>query len=198
MTWRAVRRFWMLMILLAAVPRGVAGQHILVVYYSRTGHTALLADAVAGGARGVVGSQVRLLSVDSVSRDDVTWADALIVGSPVHVANISVPVMEFLDSLPMNEMRDKVGAAFVTAGGISAGEEAVQLSILRAMLVDNMILVGGPRWTEAFGASAVTVEPPFTDTAETASIDSMFVAKGVRLGARVAEVTKRLKNCGGT
>ena len=53
-------------------------------------------------------------------------------------------------------MRDKVGAAFVTAGGISAGEEAVQLAILRAMLVYNMIVVGGADWTAAFGASAVT------------------------------------------
>jgi len=198
MTWRAARRLWTLAILLSAIPEGVACQHILIVYYSGTGHTALLADAVASGARGIAGSDVRLLSVDSVSHNDVAWADALIVGSPVHLANISAPIVEFLDSLPFNgEMRDKIGAAFVTAGGISAGEETVQLAILRAMLVYNMIVVGGPTWTEAFGASAVTVEPPFADTAATASIDSIFVAKGSRLGARVAEVANLLKGRGG-
>jgi len=163
MTWRAARRLWTLAILLSAIPEGVACQHILIVYYSGTGHTALLADAVASGARGIAGSDVRLLSVDSVSHNDVAW----------------------------------IGAAFVTAGGISAGEETVQLAILRAMLVYNMIVVGGPTWTEAFGASAVTVEPPFADTAATASIDSIFVAKGSRLGARVAEVANLLKGRGG-
>lgn len=197
MSWRGFRKLWYLVILPLAIPQGAAGQHILIVYYSQTGHTALLADAVAAGARGVKGSDVRLLPVDSVSHDDVAWADALIVGSPVHVANVSAPIVEFLDSLPMNEMHNKIGAAFVTAGGISAGEETVQLAILRAMLVYNMILVGGPTWREAFGASAITMEPPFADTAATASIDSMFVAKGSRLGARVANVARRLGGCGG-
>lgn len=192
MTLRALRR-WTVVGVMLAIPAGAAGQNVLVVYYSATGHTALLADAVASGARSVVGSDVRLVSVDSVSRDDLAWADALIVGSPVYSANMSPPVAEFLNSLPFNgEMRDKIGAAFVTAGGISSGEEAVQLAILRAMLVYNMIVVGGPTWTEAFGASAVTGETPFEDTAKTASIDSIFVAKGSRLGARVAEVAKRL------
>ncbi len=198
MTGQAVRRLLTLAILLTAIPEGVACQHILIVYHSETGHTALLAHAVESGARGIAGSDVRLLSVDSVSHDDVAWADALIVGSPVHLANISAPVVEFLHSLPFNgEMRDKIGAAFVTAGGISAGAGAAQLAILRSMLVYNMIVVGGPTWTEAFGASAVTIEPPFADTAATASIDSIFVEKGSRLGARVAEVAKLLKSCGG-
>ena len=192
---RAVRSLWILAILLCAVPGAVACQHILIVYYSGTGHTALLADAVAAGARSVVGSDIRLSPVDSVSHDDVTWADALIVGSPVHSANVSTPILDFLNALPFNgEMRDKIGAAFVTAGGISAGEETVQLAILRAMLVYNMIVVGGPDWTEPFGASAVTAEPPFADTAAVASIDSIFLTKGSRLGARVAEVAKLLQS----
>ena len=192
MTRRVVWSFWILVLLLAGVPKEAASQHILIVYHSDTGHTARLADAVAAGARGVPGSDVRLRTVDGVSPDDVAWADALIVGSPVHSANISAPVVEFLNSLPFDgTMRDKVGAAFVTAGGIAAGEEAVQLAILRAMLVFNMIVVGGADWTAAFGASAVTGEPPFADTA-TVAVDSIFLAKGRDLGARVAEVARQL------
>ena len=198
MNWRTVRRLVTLAILLSAVPEEAACQHILIVYHSETGHTARLADAVATGARGVAGAEVRLVPVDSVSHDDVLWSDALIVGSPVYAANVSAPIVTFLDSLPFNgEMRDKIGAAFVTAGGMSAGEETAQLAILRAMLIYNMIIVGGPTWTEAFGASAVTIEPPFEDTAVPASIDSMFVAKGSKLGTRVAEVAALLAGNGG-
>jgi NAD(P)H dehydrogenase (quinone) len=195
---RTMRRTWPFALLLCGMPEGVAGQHVLIVYYSDTGHTARLADAVATGARSVVGSDVRLLSVDSVTHADVAWADALIVGSPVHAANVAAPIVKFLGSLPFDgEMRDKVGAAFVTAGGMSAGEETVQLAILRAMLVYNMIVVGGPSWTEAFGASAVTGEPPFGETAATPSIDSIFVEKGSKLGERVAAVAKLLRGTGG-
>lgn len=194
-----MRRSWLLALLLFGIPADATCQRVLVVYHSETGHTARLAEAVASGARGVTGSDVRLLSVDSVSQADVTWADALIVGSPVHAANVSAPVSTFLSSLPFDgEMRDKIGAAFVTAGGMSAGEETVQLAILHAMLVYNMIVVGGSSWTEAFGASAVTIEPPFGDTTTTASIDSVFLEKGSRLGARVATVAKLLRDEGGT
>jgi multimeric flavodoxin WrbA len=40
-------------------------------------------------------------------------------------------------------LKDKIGAAFVSAGGISAGEELTQLSILHSMLIFGMIVVGG-------------------------------------------------------
>lgn len=188
-----LRKTWVCALILLALPVVAPAQRILVAYYSRTGHTALMADSVAAGARSVSGSEVRLLPVNRVSRDDLLWADALIVGSPVYAANISPPVMQFLDSLPLGgQMRDKVGAAFVTAGGISTGEETVQLAILRAMLVYGMVVVGGPNWTEAFGASAVTGERPFLDTAKTARVDAIFLAKASKLGARVAQVARRL------
>ena len=189
------------MILLCAIPEGVACQHILIVYYSGTGHTALLADAVATGARGVAGSDVRLLSVDSVSHDDVAWADALIVGSPVHAANISAPIVKFLASLPLNEMHDKIGAAFVTAGGISAGEETVQLAILRAMLVYNMILVGGPTWTYVSLLPARWPSPANhrlrTLRRQPRSIRSSW-RRVRRSGTWVAKVAKLRRGCGGT
>lgn len=179
--------------ILLLIPNAASAQHVLVAYYSATGHTALMADAVGEGARSVRGSEVRVLSVDKVSHADILWADALIVGSPVHAANVSAPVIGFLNSLPLDgQMRDKLGAAFVTAGGISAGEETVQLSILRAMLVYNMIVVGGPEWQEAFGASAVTGEAPFEDTSKVATVDSLFLGKGTKLGKRVAELAQRL------
>ena len=192
-TWTSKKALVALASLVLALPEAAGAQKVLVVYYSATGHTALMAEQVGKGARSVSGSDVRVLPVDSVSPEDLVWADALIVGTPVHAANISAPVTRFLDSLPFDgSMRDKIGAAFVTAGGMSAGEEAVQLSILRALLVYNMILVGGPSWTQAFGASAVTGEAPFQDTAREASIDPAFLTKGFNLGVRVAEVAKRL------
>jgi multimeric flavodoxin WrbA len=175
------------------LPNSAIAQKVLVVYYSVDGHTELMAKAVASGAEAVTGTEVRLRLVDDASPDDLIWADAILVGSPVHAGNIAAPVVEFLSSFPFgDQLRDKIGAAFVTAGGISAGEEFAQIAILRSMLIYNMIVVGGPTWSGAFGASGITMEEPFADTQESAWIDPMFLAKGTALGKRVAELALRI------
>jgi len=138
------------------------------------------------------GTEVRLLAVDKATGEDLLWADAVIVGSPVHSANVAAPIHRFLSHMPWDQkMKDKIGAAFVTGGGISSGEELAQLSILHSMLIYNMIVVGGPTWNQAFGASGITEEEPFAGQTKPA-----FLAKGEALGKRVAEIAKRLDPTG--
>ena len=60
-----------------------------------------------------------------------------------------------------DHLKQKVGGAFVTAGGISAGGEGTLLSLTRSMLVFQMIIGGGDNWKSAFGACAVTAEARF-------------------------------------
>ena len=83
--------------------------------------------------------------------------------------------------------------AFVTAGGLSAGEETAQMSILRSMLIFNMIVVGGPDWTTPFGASGIMGEGSYEVKGDSAKLDEHFLHKGFALGQRVAEVTLILK-----
>ncbi|MEM7350101.1 MAG: flavodoxin family protein [Acidobacteriota bacterium] len=165
---------------------------VLVAYYSAKGHTRLLAEAVAEGARGVAGVDVELAEVAEIDSADLIAAEAIILGSPVYNGNVAPEVQTFINGWPFRgaPMRDKIGAAFVTGGGISAGEEAAQLGILRSMLVFGMVVVGGAHWTSAFGASAITEEEPFVAEAEQSEVvASRFLAKGRALGQRVAELT---------
>lgn len=167
---------------------------ILIVYHSETGHTERMAEAVAKGARTVPGMEVKLISVDSVQTDHLLAADAIIVGSPVHNANVSTEIQQFITSWPFeNEpFRDKIGAVFVTGGGISAGEEIVQMNMIQSMLIFGMIIVGGPDWTQPFGASAITGEAPF-ETSDPDEIAPQFLQKGEQLGKRVARITSDFK-----
>jgi NAD(P)H dehydrogenase (quinone) len=165
------------------------GQNVVIVYYSEKGHTKAMAEAVARGAGTSADATVRLLSVEKASDEDLLWADAVIVGSPVHSANVAAPIQKFLSHMPWDQkMKDKVGAAFVTGGGMSSGEELAQLNILHSMLIYNMIVVGGPTWNQAFGASGVTEEEPFIG-----ETNQKFLAKGEALGRRVSEIAKRLR-----
>ncbi|MFH0988734.1 MAG: flavodoxin family protein [bacterium] len=167
-------------------------QNILVTYYSQTGNTKAMAESVAKGARSIKGADVRLLTIDSTKTDDLLWADAIIVGSPVHNANVAAPVVEAMSRWPWpSKLKDKIGAAFVSGGGISAGQELTQLNLLHTFLLFNMIVVGGPTWEQAFGAAAITDEKPFTDE-QRRGVAPSFLRKAEALGKRVAEVAKRI------
>ncbi len=186
-------RFIITSILLFFVANTLQAQEVLIVYHSETGNTEQMARSVEKGASSVEGVSVVLKFVDDVSNEDLIQADAIIVGSPVYNANVTPEISAFIASWPFEGqlLKDKIGAAFVTAGGISAGEEIVQMNILQSMLVFGMIVVGGPDWTQPFGASAVTGEQPF-EVSEQGEISGQFLEKGFLLGERVAKITLKL------
>lgn len=172
---------------------------VLVVYFSAKGHTRVMAEAVAKGARSVEGAVVNLRSVAEAKVEDVLAADAVIVGSPVYKANVAPPLQEFINSWPIkdNALRDKLGAAFVTASGVSAGEELVQMDIIHSMLVCQMIVVGGPDARQPLGASAIIGENPSgksEEKQEEGLVPEYYLKKGEALGMRVAQLAVRMKN----
>lgn len=161
---------------------------VLITYYSQSGNTEKLAKAVAEGARSIEEVEVRLLPIDQVKESDLLEASAIIVGSPVYNANVAPAVQKFINSWPFEgrPLKNKIGAAFSTGGGISIGEELVMLNILHSMLIYGMIVVGGDETEAAFGASAVTGEGPF----DGGKMDEIFLKKGFGLGSRVAKLVK--------
>ncbi|MEI8141664.1 MAG: flavodoxin family protein [Chitinophagia bacterium] len=166
-------------------------KNILITYYSKTAHTQSLAEEVAKGAASIQGVQVILKSINQTTTKDLLDADAIIIGSPVYNANLAPEVVQFISAWPFegNPLKDKIGAAFVTAGGISAGEELAQVNILHSMLIFGMIVVGGDEWTSAFGASAITNESVF----KTEKLNALFLQKGFSLGKRVAMIAQKMR-----
>jgi NAD(P)H dehydrogenase (quinone) len=80
-------------------------------------------------------------------------------------------------------MKNKVGAAFATGGQVSSGKEVTMLTILAAMLGNQMIVVSGGG---AFGASATT-------EGDIPGIDDQELSDAKALGRRVADVTKLIR-----
>ena len=183
-------KFFKLILALLLFSVNIQAQNILITYYSKTAHTQSLAEEVAKGAQSIPGVQVKLKSIEQTSTKDLLDADAIILGSPVYNANLAPEVVQFMSTWPFegNPLKDKIGAAFVTAGGMSAGEELAQVNILHSMLVFGMIVVGGDDWTSAFGASAITNEGVF----KTAQLEKIFLQKGFSLGKRVASIAKKM------
>ncbi len=173
---------------LSAAPPASEPQ-VLVVYYSRTGHTRAMADAVARGAR-EAGARVSVLSVADATPQDVLAADAIVLGSPVHNGNPAPELLSFINTWPFAgaPLKDRLGAAFATGGGTSSGEEAVLHSLHRSLLMFGMIIVGGDDWHSAFGASAITEEWPM---ATDGGVAPHFLARGEALGCRIGSAASR-------
>ncbi len=172
----------------------VYGQHkplVLIAYYSQSGNTRAMAQAVEEGAKSVSGVQVLLLPIEKVSNQELLEAEAIVVGSPVYNANVAPEVQQFINSWPFEgrPLKNKLGAAFVTGGGLSIGEELVQLNLLHSMLIQGMLVLGGAETEAAFGASAITGEAPF----QTGKVEEQFLVKGRGLGKRVAEMALKIK-----
>jgi NAD(P)H dehydrogenase (quinone) len=185
---------------------------VLIVYIPDDEGQLVMAHRVSDGVKSVVNTTVILESTTTASFDQVLEADAIILGSSVENGNTH-PLLQTWINEQWNiryDLRSKVGGAFVTAGGMSAGEEGALLSLIRAMLVFRMIVVGGDSWTAAFGASAVTAEGPFTSFEVASQDDEMefaevcyqnndeiihpiFLNKAYGLGVRVASVASRLR-----
>ena len=160
---------------------------ILVTYHSLSGNTERMAEAVVEGAKSGPNTLVVLKRVGLVTAEDLFSSDAVIVGSPVYWSNMSGEVKTFFDNwqfkfgvFPEFKMKDKVGAAFAVGGQVSSGKEVTMLTILAAMLGNQMIVVSGGG---AFGASATT-------EGDSLGIDKKELADARALGQRVADVAK--------
>jgi len=131
---------------------------LLITYYSRTGNTQKMAEAVAAGARAVAGVEVELRPVAELSPDDLLQADGIIMGSPVYYGTVAAELKQFVDESVKHhgKLIGKVGGAFASSGAIGGGTETTVLDILKAMLIHGMIVQGDPGGSHygavAFGA----------------------------------------------
>ena len=156
---------------------------VLVLYYSRTGNTHKLAQAVSEGVESVEGVRCLLRSTEEVKREDFVESDGIIAGSPVYFGVMAAELKKVFDDFVTvrRKTENKVGAAFATGGDASGGKETTMMSIIQAMLIYGMIIVGDPMSATGHYGVACLGAP-----------DASARQNGVKLGARVAELVKKL------
>ena len=155
---------------------------ILLIYQSKTGNTAAMAEAVEAGIKSE-GIGVVRKTIQEASIDDLPAADGIIIGSPTYFAATTAEVKRFIDDSIKHykALEGKVGAAFTSCGDLGGGGETAILDILRAFLVHGMI-VPGYRTGGHFGP--VSVGKP----------DEERLKVCQAFGAKVARLVKRLSN----
>lgn len=127
---------------------------VLVVVASATGRTHRLAEAVADGAR-EAGADALLRSAEAAGEDELLAADAVILGSGVHMGGVESSMSAFFERMaPLwlgGRLVGKLGAAFASAGeGERGGAELALLVLLSNLAEHGMLLVPVPNRSEGF------------------------------------------------
>ncbi|KYK25106.1 flavodoxin [Thermoplasmatales archaeon SG8-52-4] len=158
---------------------------ILVIYYSKTGNTKKLAEEIVKGIKEVKDVKYILKTTTEVTKDDFLTSDGIIAGSPVYFGSMVAELKDVFDRFVgiRKKMGDKIGAAFATSGDDSGGKETTIMSIIQAMLIYGMIIVGDP--LDATGHYGVACK---------GAPDKKTAINAAKLGKRVASLVKKLKN----
>lgn len=141
--------------------------YILILYYSRTGFVAQLAQYIARGVERVDGIEARLRTVAPVSAtceavdsvipdvgapyaclDDLRGCAGLALGSPTRFGNMASPMKYFLDTTSpvwlAGELVNKPACVFSSSASMHGGQETTLISMMLPLLHHGMLLLGVP------------------------------------------------------
>ncbi len=140
---------------------------ILIVYYSRNGSTAEMAQHIARGVESITGAEavIRTVPEDSAvcektadtipasgaiyaTLDDLRNCDGLALGSPTHFGNMAASLKYFIDNSTevwfSGALIGKPASVFTSTGSLHGGQESTLLSMMLPLLHHGMILLGLP------------------------------------------------------
>lgn len=197
----------------------MSSSEILILFDSKHGCTAELANYINRGVESIAGMQARIRTVAPVSTvvesiqdeipekgplyatlDDLKECAGLIIGSPAYFGNMSASLKYFIDSTTpiwlSGELINKPAAVFTSSSTYHGGQESVLLSMMQPLLHHGMVLVGIP-YSETALNTTTTGGTPYGASHITGvnhdmpfSEDEKCLAKA--LGKRVAEIALKL------
>lgn len=189
--------------------------YVLVLYYSRQGATATMAQHVARGVELVAGVTARVRTVPAISatceqtEDDIPaegplfceLADlrdcaGLVLGSPTRFGNMAAPLKYFMDQTSAlwlsGALIDKPAAVFTSTTSLHGGQESTLLSMLLPLMHHGMVIAGLP-YSEAGLMSTTSGGTPYgashwagSDNAR--AVDEVEASLCRALGQRVARL----------
>lgn len=167
--------------------------YILVLYYSRSGSVAKLAQYIARGIESV-GIEARIRTVPPVSttieaveaaipdsgpiyatQEDLAGCAGLALGSPTRFGNMAAPLKYFIDQSAgiwhKGELVGKPACVFASTASMHGGQESTLLSMIIPLMHHGMLVLGLP-FSEQTLNTTVTGGTPYGAT-HVAGVDGM-------------------------
>ncbi|MAV29539.1 MAG: NAD(P)H-quinone oxidoreductase [Cycloclasticus sp.] len=194
--------------------------NVLVLFYSRHGATANMANLVARGVEEVDGVEATIRTVPAVSTvceatedgipddgalyaslEDLKNCDGLVLGSPTRFGNMAAPLKYFLDNTSTiwlsGALIGKPAAVFTSTSSLHGGQETTLTSMMLPLLHHGMVLAGLPYSEPALLETASGGTPygasHLAGTDNTRQLDEHESQLCLALGKRIATLAKKLK-----
>lgn len=186
---------WILLLLSTAALAQQPPARILIAYHSETGNTEKLAQAVRAGAASVEGVEVTLRKTSEVKAEEILRSDGILLGTPVHWANMTAESRRFLDSVgaalwkARSNGDGRAAGVFCTAGGVAMGKDQTRLSVLSAFLTMRFAVLGG---VDAAGFG--TLGPEATTGEADPGVGGKEQEEARNFGVRFARFTLRIRS----
>jgi len=193
--------------------------YVLVLYYSRNGSVANLAQQVARGIEGS-GMEARLRTVPAISAkceatepavpeqgapyatlEDLAGCSGLALGSPTRFGNMAAPLKYFVDQTSDLWMKGtligKPAGVFCSTSSLHGGQESTLLSMMTPLLHHGMVITGVPYSEQALldtrsgGTPYGPTHVAGTDSAPSLTDHEISLARA--LGKRLATLARQLK-----
>ncbi len=116
---------------------------VLIVYYTKSGNTREMANMLAKFLRDEE-VDVEVRNVADTTPDYLVQYDGILLGSPTYYGDMAAEMKELIDKSVRyhGELSGKLGGAFTSSAYIGGGNETTLLSILKALLIHGMVIVG--------------------------------------------------------
>lgn len=177
---------------------------VLVVYATTYGNTEKMAKAVERGINRVKGVKAILRLPEGVTKEEVLHADALVLGTPVHMGSMDWRIKKFIDDIcsglwMKDLMIGKVGAVFASGSGFGSaggGCELAMLSMLANLCELGLLFVPLPKNSEGYAEGGLHWGPYARSAGKNleqtgVSDESLVVAE--KHGERIATITKKMQ-----
>lgn len=117
---------------------------LAIVYDTKTGNTAKMAEYLMEGIAAVDGAEAKAFPITAVDEEYVKSSDALIVGTPTYNGTLTARMKAWLENAPSKlNVAGKLGGAFATAAFIHGGGDLAIQCILTHLMVDGMMVYSG-------------------------------------------------------
>lgn len=194
-------------------------KRVLILYYSRHGSVASMAQQLARGVESVGNSEAVLRTVPEVSEvceavadsipasgapyvslDDLKACDALALGSPGRFGNMAAPLKYFLEKTSTlwlsGTLTGKPAGVFTSTSSLHGGQESTLLSMMLPLLHHGMLISGLP-YAEADLISTQSGGTPYGPSHVAGSDSSHPLTDEekrlcVALGKRLAQLAHKL------
>lgn len=157
---------------------------ISILYYSKSGHTADMANEIQTGMARVDGIEVGVFPIDQLDTKFVNESKAVVFGTPTYVASTCWQLKKWFDEDRSCDLSGKLGAAFATANYQQGGADIAINTLLTHMVTRGMMVYsGGAALGQPFiHLGAVAIAPLFEESRE------MFRVFGERIASKAREL----------